>query len=75
MTKEPEYLYERLNRTNIRNNIVIDNTKMKLARNSFVIRGPENWNSLPPDIRKTQKIKKFKTLAKTWILENVPRFI
>ena len=69
-------IHVKLGRENIRNNNnVIDNTKMKLARNSFVIRGTENWNLLPPDIRKIQKIKKFQTLAKTWILENVPRFV
>ena len=74
-TKEPEYLYERLSRENIRNNIVVDNTKMKLAKNSFTVRGPENWNLLTNEIRNEKKIKTFKTLAKKWIYENVPRFI
>ena len=74
-TKEPEYLYEILSKENIRKNIVIDNTKMKLAKNSFTIRGPENWNLIPHDIRNERVIRTFKTRLKTWILKNVPHFI
>ena len=73
-TKQPEYLYDRLNRENIRGNLTMDKTNLKLARNGFVYRGSRNWNSLPCDIRKIGKLKLFKTKVKKWILENVSRF-
>ena len=73
-TKQPEYLYDRLNRENIRGNLVMDKTNLKLARNGFIYRGSMNWNSLPCDIKTIKKLKLFKTKVKKWILENVPRF-
>ena len=73
-TKQPEYLYERLSQENIFGNIILDKTNLTLARNGFIYRGSKNWNSIPPDIRKLKKLKTFKTEAKKWILENVPRF-
>ena len=42
---------------------------MKLAQNSFTVRGSENWNLLPHEIRNEKKTKTFKTLAKSGFLK------
>ena len=73
LAKEPEYLYDIFKNENIRGNIVIKNTKLKLARNGFVYRGSEHWNSLPHDIQNI-KHSVFKNRVKVWILENIPQF-
>ena len=74
MAKEPEYLYDKFKTENIRGNVVIQNTKLKLARNGFVFRGSENWNSLPHEIRQLKQLSVFKTRVKEWILKNIPQF-
>ena len=72
---EPEYLATRLLKDSRNGRIMISNLELKLAQNSFTIRGADYWNRLPENIRKQEKIGTFKKLAKKWILENVPRFL
>ena len=50
MTKEPEYLAEILGRDNRNGNIIVTNTDLTLAKNSFTFRGSQLWNSLPGQV-------------------------
>ena len=72
---EPEYLALKLNNDTRTGRILIPNTDLRLAQNSFVIRGSSNWNTLPEHIRNQVKIGSFKKLVKIWILSNIPRFL
>ena len=72
---EPEYLALKLNNDTRTGRILIPNTDLRLAQNSFVIRGSSNWNTLPEHIRNQVKIGSFKKLVKIWILKNIPRFL
>ena len=74
-SREPEYLAEILCNDSRNNRITIPNLDLKLAQNSFSLRGSEDWNKLPLFIRQQQRIGSFKKLAKNWILANVPRFL
>ena len=74
-SKEPEYLSERLSIDTPTGRILIPNTKLRFAQNSFIIRSSSNWNSLPAATRKLSKVGMFKNEAKKWIALNVPRFI
>ena len=73
--KEPEYLSTILTRDNRAERIIIPNTNLTLAKNSYCYRGAAQWNSLPEYIRKTKKIGQFKGSLKKWINLNVPQFV
>ena len=75
MTKEPEYLAEILGRDNRNGNIIVINTDLTLAKNSFTFRGSQLWNSLPGQVRNNQKIGNFKKVCRKWVKETVPRFV
>ena len=74
-SKEPEYLSRIMTRDNRAERIIIPNTDLTLAMNSYCYRGAAQWNSLPQEIRTTMKIGQFKTKLKKWIKSNVPQFI
>ena len=73
--KEPEYLSNILSNDNRAKRIIVSNTKLTLAKNSYCYRGATQWNSLPDDIRKTVKIGQFKSKLKKWILQKVTQFV
>ena len=73
-SKEPEYLYEFLSRENRNGNIIVTNTGLSLAKSSFTFRGPELWNSLPVNVRNSNKIAVFKKGCRKWVKDTVPRF-
>ena len=60
LTNEPEYLAQCFRQENINGNIVLKNIKLDLYRKSFVFRGSLLWNKLPDDIKKEQRIRRFK---------------
>ena len=74
ISKEPEYLAASLCHDNIYGKIIVKNTRLTLAQNSFTIRGACNWNALPSSIRTTKKIGLFKKEVKKWIKKFVSRF-
>ena len=74
-TKEPEYLANKLSMDNYRGNLIVPATGLTLAKKSFCFRGGDNWLSIPPSIRKIQKLDLFKSSLKKWVLNNVPRFL
>ena len=74
INRQPEYLAKFLTRDNIHGNIIVQNSNLDLFRNSFTYRGSVLWNKLPRAIRMEIKIGTFKKKARTWIVENVPRF-
>ena len=71
---EPEYLASFLSDDNRAGKIIIPNTKLSLAKNSFVWRGAEHWNKLSSELRKSTKIGHFKRGAKDYVIRNVPYF-
>ena len=73
-TREPEYLYEKLCQDNIRGHIVIPATTLTLAKKSFCYRGAADWNKLPEQLRRAEKISGFKKGLKEWTQLNVHRF-
>ena len=73
-SKEPEYLNNIMNRNNRANKIIISNTNLSLAKNSYCFRAAAQWNSLPEDIRNSCKIGQFKSRLRLWIHQNVPQF-
>ena len=72
--QEPEYLSEILTRDNRLNKIIIPNSNLTLAKQSFCFRGAEVWNKLPIEIRACRKIGTFKTKLRSWILDNTSQF-
>ena len=74
-SREPEYLSQALRDDNRNGNIIIPNTDLSLAKNSFVFRGAKLWNNLPPNIRNNFKISKFKKESRKWVKENISRFL
>ena len=70
-TGEPEYLAKFLKNDNRLGSIIVPHTKLTLAKDSFVWRGSETWNSLPPRIRTCTKIAQFKAGSKQWVLDNI----
>ena len=76
-TEQPEYLADILCKTSrqVRGGIIVQNHKLGLARKSFTIRGAEQWNKLPSSLRMEQKLSKFKQGLRSWIADNVPRFL
>ena len=75
LTGEPEYLAASLCNDNRMRNIIVQNTKLTLAKKSFKLRGASNWNALPANIRNLQTIGAFKKSVKIWIMQHVPRFL
>ena len=72
---EPEYLSNIMSRDNRAERIIVPNTNLTLAKNSYCYRGAAQWNSLPVQNRKCWKIGQFKSQLKKWILLNVPQFV
>ena len=73
--KEPEYLFQIMNKDNERTKkIIVPNTKLTLAMNSYCFRGSLQWNQLPEDLRSTVSLGYFKKQVKAWIRSNVPQF-
>ena len=72
--QEPEYLWRIMNRNNRLGKIIIPNTKLSLAKESYCFRGSAQWNQLPEVIRSSPTVFKFKKLLREWIYENVPQF-
>ena len=50
-SKEPEYLGNIMSRDNRADKIIIPNTTLTLAKNSFCYRGAAQWNKIPEFIR------------------------
>ena len=73
--KEPEYLNSILSEDSRTGRIIVPNTKLTLAKNSYCYRGASEWNSLPVEIRNCVKISQFKSKLKKWILLNVTQFV
>ena len=67
--KEPQYLSNIMSRDNRAGRIIVPNTDLTLAKNSFCFRASTQWNSLPEHIRTCQIISKFKSQLKIWIFE------
>ena len=74
-SKEPEYLSSIMNRDNRAGRIIVPNTDLTLAKNSYCFCASSQWNSLPEHIRNCKKISLFKSQLRKWILGNVPQFI
>ena len=74
-SKEPEYLYNIMCRTNRAERIIIPNTSLTLAKKSYCFRGASQWNSLPNGIRNTSRIGAFKFQLRKWIHQNVAQFV
>ena len=72
---EPEYLNHIMSKDNRAQRIIIPNTDLTLAKNSYCYSGASQWNSLPENIRTMKKIGHFKSLLKKWIKQNVGQFI
>ena len=63
-----------MNRDNERGSIIVPNTTLTLAKNSFCFLGSTQWNSITVHIRNTMKISQFKMKLKSWILLNIDQF-
>ena len=74
-SKEPVYLDHIMSRDNRAGKIIIPNTSLTLAKNSFCYRAAAQWNKLPEYTRQTKKIGQFKAQLKKWIAHNVAQFI
>ena len=73
-SKEPEYLSEIMSLDSLRGNIVIPHTYLSLTKQSYCYRGAEEWNRLPHNIRRIDKVEHFKVELRKWIKENVEPF-
>ena len=73
--KEPEYLSSLLSRDNDRGNIIVPNTTLTLAKNSYCFRGSAQWNSIPDHITNTFKISQFKVKLRKWTTLNIDQFV
>ena len=69
--KEPEYLYNILSRDNKQGNIVMENTRLVLYRDSFIFRGTVMWNTLPKTLKMEKKMGTFKKGLRKWIFEAI----
>ena len=74
-TGEPEYLAESLSIDNRNGHIIVPKTKLTLLKKSFKFRGACAWNELPSSLRSLPNIGAFKKGVKTWIKDNIPRFL
>ena len=59
-SKEPEYLASILTKDSRNDRIIIPNLDLRVAQNSFTLRGAESWNLLPQHLRQNPKIGSFK---------------
>ena len=41
--------------------------RLQFTESSYIIRTVKSWNQLPPEIRETESICRFKKAVKTWI--------
>ena len=73
--KEPEYLSSVMAKDNRADRIIVPNTNLTLAKNSYCYRAASQWNSLPEHIRRNTRIGQFKSQLKKWILQNIAQFI
>ena len=71
---EPEHLAGIFSQDSRNRRILIPNWNLSLGHKSFRIRGSENWNMLPLNVRTQPKVGIFKKQAKKWIMENVQKF-
>ena len=74
-SREPEYLAHFVGNDNRNERIIVPNTDLSLAINSFVFLGSDQWNQLPLTLRKSMKIGFFKKALRKWIIYNVPQFL
>ena len=74
-SKEPEYLSDIMTNDNRSGRIIVPNTNLTLAKNSFCYRASAQWNSLPEHIRINHRISLFKSQLKKLILQNVAQFV
>ena len=74
ISKEPDYLYRLLSKDSRNGRIMVENTALSLATRSFCYRGANEWNKLPLELRRKDKIDSFKKALRKWIEENVPMF-
>ena len=74
-SQEPEYLARELMRDNNRGNIIVQNSRLGLYKNSFVPRGSTLWNKLPRELRNITKIGNFKQKLRKWVEDNVMKFV
>ena len=74
-SREPEYLSDIMNSDNRAGRIIIPNTNLTLAKDSYCFRASAQWNTLPEHIRKNPRISQFKSQLKKWILQNVTQFV
>ena len=74
-SKQPEYISSIMTGDNRAGRIIIPNTDLTLAKNSYCFRASSQLNSLPEYIRNSRKISQFKTQLRKWILGNVPQFV
>ena len=72
---EPEYLAKKLKYENRLEKIIIPNTSLSLAKQSFIFRASQQWNDLPTSIRKTCKIGYFKTELRKFVFSSIPEFL
>ena len=74
-SREPEYLTSIMCRNNRAERIILPNTSLTLAKKSYCFRGANQWNNLPDDIRKINRIGVFKSQLRKWIQQNVAQFV
>ena len=74
-SQEPEYLNTIMSRDNRASRIIVPNTQLTLAKNSYCFRASSQWNSLPENIRRNRRIGQFKSQLKNWIIQEVPQFV
>ena len=72
---EPNYIAQRLRKTNPYGRIILQKYHLDLAEKGFVNRGSRLWNSLPTRLRTADKMGIFKKEVRQWIKETVPRFL
>ena len=72
---EPEYLAGHLNNFSRNGRIMIPKYRLTLTGDSFCFKGSKYWNQLPHSIRSIEKVPLFKRKLRTWILDNIPRFL
>ena len=71
INQEPEYLFRLMDRSNRFGKVIVPNTRLSLAMNSFCFRGATQWNKLPAVLRQSPTLVIFKKQLKKWIYDNV----
>ena len=74
INQEPEYLFRLMDRSNRFGKVIVPNTRLSLAMNSFCFRGATQWNKLPAVLRQSPTLVIFKKELKKWIYDNVHQF-